>query len=167
MAIRRVRVKADPGWAWGHADVSYKPVNNKPSKDWDAGYELVVSFMYGLDEGIIAKIAGLRNYDTGITLLGRSKGVRDLMFPCGTSLKLAQMAARRLRGADHFAALRLRISYPVEKVGKNSFTPWYDIDGHLIERIKHRKLVVTTGNDGRKQKRRRRGPSRQTKKGKP
>ena len=139
---RRVRCKPDPGYAWGHAEVNYKPFNNKPPKDWEKGYELVCSFMYGLDEEVIAKVAGLRHFDTGITMSGPGTGVRDLMFPCGTNLELAEMAGRRLRGADHFGALRLRISYPVEHEGKNSYTPWHGIDGKLIERIKHRKLFI-------------------------
>jgi hypothetical protein len=141
MSSRRVKVKPTLGYARGHAKVQYKQVNNKPPKDWNLGYELVCSFVYGLDEQVIAKIAGLRNYDTGITMRGPGTGVRDLMFPCGTNRLLAQTAARRLRAADHFGALRLRISYPVEHKGENSFTPWYDIDGKLIERIKHRILA--------------------------
>ena len=126
----------------GHANVDYKRVSNKSAKNWDLGYELVVSFMYGLDEDVISKIAGLRNFDSGTTMSGPEEGIRDLMFPCGTSLELAQKAGQRLRGADHFGALRLRISCPVEHEGKNDFTPWYDIDGRLIERVKHRKLAV-------------------------
>lgn len=136
--MKRRSVGPGPGYARGHASVRYKPVNNKSPRDWDLGYELVCSFKYGLDEEVIAKIAGLRNYDTGVTMRGPGMGIRDLMFPCGTSLKLAHTAARRLRGADHFGALRLRISYPVEREGRNSFTAWYDMDGKLIERIKHR-----------------------------
>lgn len=112
-------------------------LNNKAPKDWDLGYELVVSFRYGLDEEVIAKIAGLRNCDTGMDL---RSGVRDLMFPCGTDLKVARSAARRLWRADYFGSLRLRISYPVEHVGKDSFTCWHDKDGKLLERVKHRHL---------------------------
>ena len=133
-------MKAMPGYARGHAEVHYKAVNNKAAKDWHRGYELVVSFTYGLDEEIIAKIAGLRNFDTGISMSGPDRAIRDLMFPCGTNLKLAQIAGKRLRGADHFGALRLRISYPVETQGQDRYTPWYDIEGKLIERAKHRKL---------------------------
>lgn len=118
-------------------------VDNKPPKDWDTGYELVVSFRYGLDEGAISKVAGLRNYDTGITMSGPSAGIRDLMFPCGTSRLLAHNAANRLLAADHFGALRIRISYPVEHVGKDDFTPWYDAEGDRVVRIKHRKRAAT------------------------
>src|SRR5579864_8254061 len=101
MAIpRRVHIKPTNGYSRGHAIVAYKQVNNKSSKDWDFGYELVCSFVYGLDEEVIAKVAGLGNYDTGITMRGPGTGIRDLMFPCGTSLSLAQMAGKRLRGAD-------------------------------------------------------------------
>ena len=116
-------------------------VNNRPPKNWDDGYELVVSFRYGLDEDEIAKVAGLANYDTGTTLNGPNAGMRDLMFPCGVNRDLAYAAANRLAGADRFGALRIRISYPVEKVGEDSFTPWYDAKGKEIERVKHRKLV--------------------------
>ena len=140
MMMRRKKIQPGGGYASGHAEVEYKRANNKSTKNWDLDYELVVSFMHGLDEQIIAKIAGLRNYDTGITIKGPDRGVRDLMFPCGRNLELAQTAARRLRGADHFGALRLRISYPVEKVGNDSFTPWYDLDGKLIDTVKHRNL---------------------------
>jgi hypothetical protein len=115
-------------------------IDNKSPKDWDLGYELVVSFQYGLDEEAISKIAGLRNYDTGIML---KTGVRDMMFPCGTDRILAHAAANKLHGADLFGALKIRISYPVEKVDGDSFTPWYAPDGKLIERVKHRKLAVS------------------------
>src|SRR5579862_1079320 len=136
-ALRRVRVKLAGGYATGHAKVDYKPLNNKPPKDWELWYELVVSFRYGLDEEVIAKVAGLRNYDTGISMSGPDAGIRDLMFPCSTK-EMAEVAGKRLRAADHFGALRLRISYPVEQEGKNRYTPWHEIDGKLIERVKHR-----------------------------
>jgi hypothetical protein len=116
-----------------------KPINNRSPKDWNLGYELVVSFEYGLDEEAISKVAGLRNYDTGITL---ATNLRDLMFPCGTDKVLAYSAANRLKAADHFGALRIRISYPVEHVGKDDFTLWYSPDGKLLEKVKHRKLHV-------------------------
>ena len=118
-------------------------IDNKPPKDWDLGYELVVSFRYGLDEDAISLVAGLRNYDTGIMMNGPGAGTRDLMFPCGTSRELARQAANRLIGADRFGALTIKISYPVEHEGKDSFTPWYDAGGVLIERIKHRRNVQT------------------------
>jgi hypothetical protein len=132
MSVRRKRI---------HLVGELKPINNKSPKDWDLGYEVVVSFMYGLDEEAIAKIAGLRNYDTGITMRGPGTGVRDLMFPCGIDKTLAYSAACRLQSADHFGALKIRISYPVEHEGKDSYTPWYSPNGKLIERVKHRKLA--------------------------
>ena len=150
---RRIKVKAAAGYAWGHAEVDYKPLNNKASKNWEVDFELVCSFKYGLDEEVISKIAGLRNFDTGITMRGRDQGVRDLMFPCGTNLELAQTAGRRLRGADHFGALRLRISYPVEHKGKANYTPWYDIDGSLIEKVKHRELKLVRGRAPKRKRR--------------
>ena len=116
-------------------------IDNKAPKDWDLGYEVVVSFFYGLDEDVISLAAGLRNYDTGFSMSGSDRGIRDLMFPCGTSRELAHAAANRLLGADRFGALRIRISYPVEHKGKDSWTPWYDAAGNLIERVKHRKNV--------------------------
>lgn len=119
-----------------------KRVDNKPPKDWDIGYEVVVSFPYGLDEEAIARKAGLRNYDTGITMRGPGTGIRDLMFPCGTSKELAYAAANRLYGADTFGALRIKISNPVEHVGEDSFTVWTGHDGRLLERVKHRKQAV-------------------------
>ncbi len=142
MRHRRIKVKPTGGYARGYAQVDYKQANNQSPAYWALGYELVVSFKYGLDEEVIAKVAGLRNFDTGITMCGPEAGIRDLMFPCGTSLEVAQTAGRRLRGADHFGALRLRISYPVEHEGKNEYTPWHDINGKLIERVKHRKLYL-------------------------
>jgi hypothetical protein len=114
-------------------------MDNRSPKDWDLGYELVVSFHYGLDEEAISLVAGLRNYDTGITMNGPGRGIRDLMFPCGTNRELAHAAANRLIGADRFGALRVRISYPVEHKGKDAWTPWYDAAGNRIERIKHRR----------------------------
>jgi hypothetical protein len=128
--------------------VTLKAVNNRPPKDWDKGYELVVSFVYGLNEDAISKIAGLRNYDTGVGPISKKAGIfgttktlqRDLMFPCGTDRELAHRAASHLMAADHFGALTIKISYPVEHVGKDSFTPWYGVNGEFIERIKHRKL---------------------------
>lgn len=123
-------------------------INNKPPEDWDTGYELVVSFGYGLDEPTIAAVAGLRNYDTGFCL---ATGVRDLMFPCGTDKQLAYVAANRLLGADRFGALRIKISHPVEHIGKNAYTLWFNAAGKLIDRVKHRKLkVVKKRAKGRK-----------------
>jgi hypothetical protein len=110
---------------------------------------LVVSFQYGLDEEAIAKVAGLRNYDTGIAL---KTGIRDLMFPCGISRDLAHASANKLIGADRFGALRIRISYPVLTIGKDSFTCWYDAAGKEIERIKHRKLAPTIIQRSRRKK---------------
>src|ERR1700722_18993111 len=78
-----------------------KQINNRFSKDFNLDYELVVQFRYGLDEEAIARIAGLRNYDTGISLTGSEAGIRDLMFPCGTNRELAFLAANRLYTADH------------------------------------------------------------------
>jgi hypothetical protein len=118
--------------------------DNKPPKDWDLGYEMVVSFQYGLDEAAISRVARLRNYDTGITMCGPQRGVRDLMFPCGLSRDLAHAAANRLVAADVFGALRIKISYPVEHKGKDSWTPWYDASGRLIERVKHRRKAFIT-----------------------
>lgn len=131
MALKRIRVFRPyelPEW-----------YNNKPPKDWDTGYELVVSFTYGLDEAEISRVARLRNYDTGITMSGPQRGIRDLMFPCGIDRDLAYAAANRLVSADRFGALRIRISYPVERKGKDTWTPWYDANGKLIERVKHRR----------------------------
>lgn len=133
MRSRRVRLEPKP--ASYPKTVGY--INNKPPKNWDLGYELVVSFRCPLEESVISEIAGLSNYDTGTDL---RTGVRDLMFPCGTDRKLAHRAAKRVWKADYFGALRIKINYPVEHEGKDSFTPWYDVDGKLIERIKHRKL---------------------------
>jgi len=116
--------------------------NIRPPKDWDLGYELVVSFHYGLDDDQISKVAGLRYYDTGTMMSGPEAGTRDLMFPCGTDKELALLAARRLFAADHFGALRIRISCPVEHIGKDSFTPWIDAQGKLIEKTKHRKKAL-------------------------
>lgn len=113
--------------------------NNRPPKNWDLGYELVVQFHYGLNEDQIRRIAGLRNNDSGCAIHTMQ---RDLMFPCGTNKALAYASANRLRGADHFGALSIKISHPVEHEGKNSFTPWYSPDGTLIERVKHRKLGI-------------------------
>jgi hypothetical protein len=136
-------------------------IDNKSPKDWNLGYELVVSFQYGLDEDAVSLVAGLRNYDTGITMTEPNRGVRDLMFPCGTSRELAHAAANRLLGADRFGALHIRISYPVEHQGKDSWTPWYDAAGNLIERIKHRrrrrrmvKIIRKTFGTGRKARKR-------------
>ena len=129
--LRRVRLGPPPR------------IDNKPPKDWDLGYELVVSFFYGLDEDAISLAAGLRNYDTGISMNGPDRGIRDLMFPCGTNRELAHAAANRLVGADRFQALRVRISYPVERKGKDAWTPWYDADGNLIVRLKHRRNAAT------------------------
>lgn len=145
MSIRRVRIAPLPP-PFPKAD---KQINNKSpkrSEDWDKEYELVVSFRYGLDEEVISKIAGLKNCDTGISMSGPEAGTRDLMFPCGPDKRLAYDAARRLWKADYFGALTIKISYPVEHDGKNSFTPWYDPHGKLIERVKHRRkaLVVVT-----------------------
>jgi hypothetical protein len=128
-------------------------IDNKPPKDWDLGYELVVSFSYGLDEEAIALVAGLRNYDTGYEF---KSGKRDLMFPCGTNKLLAHNAANRLLGADRFKVLTVKISYPVEHEGKDDFTSWYTADGRLLERVKHRKLVTLKKVfRGRKSRRRR------------
>jgi hypothetical protein len=117
----------------------YRQFNNKPPKDWGLGYELVVSFAYGLNDNAIARIAGLKNFDTGTDPRTR---IRDLMFPCGTDKELAYTAANRLWRADHFGALRIRISYPDEHEGKDTFTPWYSMDRELIERVKHRKKAL-------------------------
>ena len=125
-ALRRVRIEPVA-----------KPINNKPPKNWDLGYELVVSFHYGLDEEQISKIAGLRNCDSGYDCADQR---RDLIFPCGTDRLLAHMAGARLAAADHFGALTIKISYPVEHKGSDSFTPWHDVHGKLLELRKHRKL---------------------------
>lgn len=86
----------------------------------------------------------------------KGKGIRDLMFPCGTNRLLAHSAAIRLLSADHFGALIVKISYPVEHEGGDSFTPWYDAAGKLIERVKHRKqgkLIIVRKKSGRRVKR--------------
>ena|ERR1700679_1184108 len=156
MALKRLRVLRPyeiPRW-----------FDNKPPKDWDLGYELVVSFQYGLDEAVISAIARLRNYDTGVMMSGPDRGTRDLMFPCGLSRDLAHAAANRLVAADTFGALRIKIRYPVEHKGKDSWTPWYDATGKLIERVKHRRSAVSiirktfgTANAKPKARRRRAG----------
>jgi len=138
--LKRVRLVEPRTAAQRVHDISTScMINNKPPKDWDLGYELVVSFPYGLDEDAIRKVAGLKNYDSGITLCGPGTGIRDLQFPCGTDLGLAQDTGLNLQDADHFGALTLKISYPVRHEGKDSFTDWYDIRGKLIESVKHRR----------------------------
>ena len=135
--IRRKRIGPKPPPYPKHRPL----VDNRSTKNWDQDYELVVTFRYGLDEEVIQNIAGLRNYDTEITMNGKHAGVRDLMFPCGTNKALAVGAANRLWRADCFGALRICIRHPVEHEGKDSFTPWYDRSGKLLERVKHRQLV--------------------------
>ena len=142
MAARRkliVHVRIAPQLSGLH--VPYRMVNNKASRNWDCDYELVVSFRYGLDEDRICKVAGLRNCDSGMTMSGPGTGIRDLMFPCGPSSELAYRAAQRLWKWDTFGAFRMKISCPVEHEGKDTYTPWRDRNGKLLERVKHRKLV--------------------------
>lgn len=134
---RRVRIGPKPG----KLCVEGPRIDNKAPKDWDTLYELVVSFQYGLDEDAISRAAGLRNYDTGVMLATMR---RDLMFPCGTDPKMAYDAAKRLRAVDHFGVLELRISHPVEKLGKDSWTVWYNPEGKLIDAIKHREYRTIT-----------------------
>lgn len=149
-AVRRRRI-GPPAPKFDCSIDPVKPLNNKPPKDWDTQYELVVRFRYGLDEESIAKIAGLRNYDTGISLAGPDAGIRDLQFPCGDTIRLgkavALIAARRLHHADHFGALTLEISCPVERIGINGFQNWIGWDGKVTKRAKlNRSSAKPTGS---------------------
>lgn len=124
-----------------------KAVNTAPKmrkiKSFGTVYELEVSYS-GYDQSVdaqIAKIAGLRNYDSGYAF---EPQVRDLQFPCGAGAEgkaLAHAAAQRLKVVDYFNSLDVRVRYPDITRGRDTFSQYYCPKGHLIKEVKHRKCA--------------------------
>jgi hypothetical protein len=124
-----------------------KMLTVKTSDDWGLDYELVVAYSgysSAADEAI-AKIAGLRRYDSGFAF---GAGRRDLQFFGGQDKRVVYRAARRLWKADYFGFLTLEIRHPDEHEGKHTYTSWYcGVTGKLLRRVKHRELrkVIVIG----------------------